>query len=92
MEVTQNNKMKAWIDGQSTPGLAQKYINHCTEAANNDLSQWRNVGKGSYDFRADGNHRVVAHKDGDNFYVSAIYKHGTNGGKTLIAGQAVAGY
>jgi len=92
MNVTDNAKVRSWVLAQSARGLKNKYNVHCAEAANNDLTSWRNVGKGNYDFRASGNNRIVAHKSGNNFYVSAVYKHGTNGGKTLVTGVAVAGY
>ena len=90
--------VSAWVAGRAQ---AQRniYNTKCTEAANNDLSTWRNVGRGNYDCRLDGDLRLVASKTGgvavaatDTFTVSAIYRHADGGGKTLIVGTAVPTY
>lgn len=98
MNVIVNNAVSTWFATQAQ-GVRTTYNTKCTEAANNDLSTWRNVGRGVYDFRASGDLRVVATKTGaanpantDTLNVAAIYRHGTNGGKTFVRGAPVTNY
>ncbi|MEZ5083420.1 MAG: hypothetical protein R2750_08230 [Bacteroidales bacterium] len=91
MNVTVNSKVSDWISGQAKQ-VRDMYNTKCTEAVNNDLSTWRDVGRGNHDFRASGDYRVVATKTGNNFNVAAIYRHGTRGGKVKVCGQTVLNY
>ena len=91
MNVTVNEKVKQWVLKQ-IPKVKDMFNTKCSEAVEDDLSTWRNVGVGNYDFRASGNFRVVATKSGNNFNVAAIYKHAPAGGKQKICGQTVLRY
>jgi hypothetical protein len=91
VNVTVNNAVTGWMTTQTQP-VKNTYNTKCTEAANDDLSTWRNVGKGIYDYRVSGNFRAVAKKTGNNFDVAAIYEHGEHGGKVKVVGTTVAGY
>jgi hypothetical protein len=74
------------------PDVRQQYNTKCAEAVNGDLSTWRNVGRGIYDYHVSGNFRAVAVKDEDDFDLKAIYKHANRGGKTKVVGAIVVGY
>lgn len=91
MNVTVNNKVTAWLNGQ-TKDVKDTFNTKCTEVINNDLSTWRDVGKSNYDYRVSGDYRCVSTKSGVNFNVAAIYRHGSSGGKELVTGQTVTGY
>ncbi len=91
MNVTVNTAVSGWMSTQTQPVKTQ-YNTKCTEAMNNDLSTWRDVGKGIYDYRVSGDYRAVAKKTGNNFDVAAIYRHATSGGKEKVVGATVAGY
>jgi hypothetical protein len=93
MDVTINDKVQQWVNSTST--IAERALTtKCTEAHNDDLSTWRNVGKGVYDFVVPGatDYRIVAVKSSTNFDVKAVYNHPKSGGKEKIAGETVAGY
>jgi hypothetical protein len=93
MDVTINNKVQQWVNSTST--IAEKALTtKCTEAHNDDLSTWRDVGKGVYDFMVPGatDYRIVAVKSGTDFDVKAVYKHAKGGGKEKVAGETVLGY
>jgi hypothetical protein len=92
MNVTVNDKVTEWITGSTISGIKDTYNTKCGEAANDDLSTWRDVGKGIYDFRASGDYRVVAKKSGNNFNVAAIYEHASSGGKKKVCGETVSDY
>jgi hypothetical protein len=98
MNVTVTAAVSNWMTNRSS---ADKniYNTKCAEAQGNDLSTWRNVGQGNYDCRLGGDLRLVAIKTGgataaagDNFTVSAVYRHASNGGKTKVIGSTVANY
>lgn len=72
--------------------VKNQYNTKCTEALNDDLSTWRDVGTGIYDYRVSGDYRAVAKKTGNTFNVAAIYRHATSGGKTKVVGATVVGY
>jgi len=91
MNVTVNDKVKAWLLKQAS-AVRTTFNTKCGEAVDDDLSTWRNVGVGNYDYRASGNFRVVATKSGNNFNVAAIYKHAPAGGKQKVCGQTVTRY
>lgn len=88
-----NDKTADWIQGQA-PAVRTQYNTKCTEAMNDDLSTWRDVGKSVYDYNVSGmgDYRVVAVKSGNDFNVQAIYRHGSSGGKTKVVGATVASY
>ncbi len=70
MNVTVNNKVNDWL-GNQTPTVKNTFNTKCTEAINNDLSTWRDVGKSIYDYNVSGDFRAVATKNGANFNVEA---------------------
>ena len=91
MNVTVNDQVSSWIRRQ-TQKVKDMYNTKCGEAVNDDLTTWRDVGRGNYDFRASGDFRVVAKKAGNNFNIAAIYKHAPNRGKQKVCGQSVVNY
>ena len=98
MNVTVNAKATQWVAAQSLE-TRTAYNTKCQEAVNDDLSTWRNVGAGLFDYRVSGNFRMLAKKSGgkvakpaDNFEVLAIYRHATGGGKEWVAGEKVPAY
>ena len=93
MDVMVNDKAADWIQGQA-PAVRRQYNTKCGEAADDDLSTWRDVGKSVYDYNVSGmgDYRVVAVKSGTTFHVQAIYRHGSSGGKTKVVGADVSDY
>jgi hypothetical protein len=97
MTVTVNNAVNQWIASQPKP-VKDAYNTKCSEASDNDLSTWRNVGGGLFDYRVSGDDRLVAKKSGgkeaaesDTFAVLAIYRHASKG-KTFVRGEKVPAY
>ena len=93
MDVTVNDEVSDWVAGQDQD-IIDQYNGKCGDAVNDDLTRWRDVGQGVYDYRVAGlgDLRVVATKNGDDFNVAAIYRHGSNRGKVKVLGATVANY
>ena len=98
MNVQVNNQVRTWMTARAQ---AEKnmFNSKCTEAAGNDLSTWRNVGRQIHDYRVSGNFRCVATKTGggsgapgDTFTIQAIYRHAGSGGKQKVTGNTVGNY
>jgi hypothetical protein len=97
MNVTVNDAVNQWMATQSKP-VKDAYNTKCTEASNDDLSTWRNVGGGLFDYRVSGDDRLVAKKSGgrdpapaDTFNILAMYRHAKKG-KTFVRGEKVPAY
>ena len=98
MNVTVDQRAVKWLQAQDITER-EAFNLKCQQAVADDLTTWRNVGKGLYDYRISGNFRMVARKSGgkdvkpsDSFAVLAIYRHGTSGGKQWVAGDKVPAY